>query len=60
MALVALGKTDDVIGQLLGRAPSTVHQHVGEAMRRYSVSTRVQLIVRALFDGQIVFNSLFG
>lgn len=59
MALVALGKSDDVIGQLLGRAPSTVHQHVGEAMRRYSVSTRVQLIVRALFDGQIVFNSLF-
>ncbi len=59
LPLVAAGKSDWVIGQLLGLAPSTVHQHVADAMRRYNVGTRMQLVVRALFDSQIVYNAAF-
>lgn len=59
LPFVAAGKSDGVIGQLLGLAPSTVHQHVTDAMERYGVATRMQLVVRALFDSQIVYNAAF-
>lgn len=59
LPFVAAGKSDWVIGQLLGLAPSTVHQHVADAMQRYDVSSRIQLVVRALFDSQMVYNAAF-
>jgi LuxR family quorum-sensing system transcriptional regulator CciR len=55
VVLVAQGKSDWHIGQLLGISPETVHQHIETAKRRYDVSSRTQLVVRALFDSQITF-----
>jgi LuxR family quorum-sensing system transcriptional regulator CciR len=53
--LSARGKSDTVIGQLLGLSPKTVNAYVEEAKRRYGVATRTQLIVRALFASEITF-----
>jgi LuxR family quorum-sensing system transcriptional regulator CciR len=55
VVLVAQGKSDWHIAQLLGISPETVHQHVETAKRRYQVASRTQLVVRALFDSQITF-----
>jgi LuxR family quorum-sensing system transcriptional regulator CciR len=55
IVLAAQGKSDWHIAQLLGISSDTVHQHVEAAKRRYGVSSRTQLIVRALFDSQITF-----
>lgn len=51
----ARGKSDSVIGQLLDIRPTTVNEHIEAAKRRYSVATRAQLIVRALFRSEICF-----
>lgn len=51
----ARGKSDSVIGQLLNIRPTTVNEHIEAAKRRYSVATRTQLIVRALFKSEICF-----
>jgi LuxR family transcriptional regulator, quorum-sensing system regulator CciR len=53
--LSARGKSDSVIGQLLGLSPKTVNAYVEEAKRRYGVATRTQLIVRALYASEITF-----
>jgi LuxR family transcriptional regulator, quorum-sensing system regulator CciR len=58
MAMVARGKSDGVAAQMLGIADHTVHQHIEDAKRRYGVSTRMQLVVRALFDGQLTFRDI--
>lgn len=55
VVLVARGKGDWEIGQLLGISDQTVHHHVEAAKRRYGVASRQQLVVRALFDSQITF-----
>ena len=55
VVLVAQGKSDWDIAQLLGIASDTVHQHIEAAKRRYGVASRAQLVVRALFDSQITF-----
>jgi LuxR family quorum-sensing system transcriptional regulator CciR len=55
VALVACGRGDGEIAHILGLSEPTVHQHINEAMRRYGVSKRTQLVVRALFDGQICY-----
>ena len=52
---VARGKSDTVIAQLLGLRPRTVNEYIEGAKRRYLVSTRQQLIVRALFQSDICF-----
>lgn len=52
---VARGKSDTVIAQLLGLRPRTVNEYIESAKRRYLVSTRQQLIVRALFQSDICF-----
>lgn len=51
----ARGKSDLVIAQLLDIRPATVNEHIEAAKRRYSVATRTQLIVRALFRSEICF-----
>jgi LuxR family quorum-sensing system transcriptional regulator CciR len=55
VVLAAQGRSDWHIAQLLGISPETVHQHIETAKRRYQVSSRTQLVVRALFDSQITF-----
>lgn len=55
VVLVAQGKSDWDIAQMLGIATDTVHQHIEAAKRRYGVASRTQLVVRALFDSQIAF-----
>jgi LuxR family quorum-sensing system transcriptional regulator CciR len=55
VVLVAQGKSDWDIAQLLGIASDTVHQHIEAAKHRYGVASRTQLVVRALFDSQITF-----
>ncbi len=56
--LSARGKSDSVIGQLLGLSPKTVNAYVEEAKRRYGVATRAQLIVRALYGSEITFRDV--
>lgn len=55
LLFVARGKSDSVIAQLLAIRPRTVNEHIEAAKRRYSVSTRSQLLVRALFRSEICF-----
>jgi LuxR family quorum-sensing system transcriptional regulator CciR len=55
VVLVAQGKSDWEIGQLLGISESTVHKHIEDAKRRFAVSTRIQLVVRSLFDARLTF-----
>ena len=56
--LSARGKSDTVIGQLLGLSPKTVNSYVEEAKRRYGVATRAQLIVHALYASEITFHDI--
>ena len=51
LLLIARGKTDWEIGRILGLREDTVGKYVEDARRRYDVSRRSQLVVRALFDG---------
>lgn len=60
LVLAARGKSNWVAGHLLGLAPDTVHKYLEHAKRRYSVSTRTELVVRALFDGQLSFGDVIG
>ena len=59
VALVAQGKSDWEVGQLLGISESTVHKHIEDAKRRFGVSTRIQLVVRSLFDAKLSFSEVF-
>ena len=59
LVLVAAGKSNWEISQILNLSEPTVRQHIGEAMRRYDVCKRTQLVVRALFDGQISYEEAF-
>lgn len=58
LELVAQGKSDWVVGQLLGIGESTVHNHIERAKRRLGVATRVQAIVQALVNRQISFGDV--
>lgn len=51
LLLIARGKTDWEAGRILGLTEDTVGKYVDAARRRYDVSRRSQLVVRALFDG---------
>jgi LuxR family quorum-sensing system transcriptional regulator CciR len=56
--LVARGKSDWEIGQLLGISESTAHKHIEDAKRRFRVTTRIQLVVRSLFDARLSFSDI--
>jgi LuxR family transcriptional regulator, quorum-sensing system regulator CciR len=58
VVLAAQGKSDWEIGQLLGISDSTVHKHIEDAKRRFGVSTRIQLVVRSLFDARLSFDDV--
>lgn len=53
LELVGRGKDDYSIGVLLGISERTAHNTVQRAMRKYSVSTRIQAVVRAMREGEI-------
>jgi LuxR family transcriptional regulator, quorum-sensing system regulator CciR len=53
--LVAQGKSNWVTGQILGIGERTVKEHLQEAMNHYGVSSRTELVVRSLFDGNLSF-----
>jgi LuxR family quorum-sensing system transcriptional regulator CciR len=58
LILAARGKSDSVIAQLLDIRPRTVNEHIEAAKRRYSVATRSQLMVRALFRSEILYTEV--
>jgi LuxR family quorum-sensing system transcriptional regulator CciR len=58
LLFAAKGKSDSVIAELLNIRPRTVNEHIEAAKRRYSVATRTQLIVRALFRSEICFSEI--
>ena len=53
IALVAKGKSDWEIAQILGVKEETVSYHLDEARKRYDVVKRVQLVTRTLHDGHL-------
>jgi LuxR family quorum-sensing system transcriptional regulator CciR len=55
LLLAMQGKSDWDIGQILGLSPETVNQHFDTARTRFGVAKRVQLAIRAIYDGQISF-----
>ncbi len=60
VVLAARGKSNWVAGQLLGLSPDTVHKYLESAKRRYGVSSRTELVVRALYDGQLSFRDVMA
>jgi LuxR family quorum-sensing system transcriptional regulator CciR len=60
ITLVAMGKSDWEIGRILGISQATAHEHVESARKRYGVAKRTQLVIRALFDGQISFSDILN
>jgi len=58
LELVAQGKSDWVVGKLLGISERTVHNHIERAKRRLGVTTRTQAIVHALATRQISFGDV--
>ena len=60
LVLAARGKSNWVAGQLLGLSEGTVHKYLEAAKQRYGVSTRTELVVRALYDGHLSFTDIIG
>jgi LuxR family quorum-sensing system transcriptional regulator CciR len=60
LALAGAGKSDWVIGEVLGVSARTAHNAIERAKKRYGVSHRVQAVVRAVFDGQVMIDDLSG
>ena len=58
IALVAQGKSDWEIAQILGLSRDTVHEYVEAARRRYGVRRRTQLVLRAVRDGHLNIDAL--
>lgn len=58
LLLVARGKSDWDTGRVLGISDQTVHSHIENAKRKYGVSSRTQLVTRALFDSQLTFGDI--
>ncbi len=58
VVLAGRGKSDRDVAQILGISNHSVHQHMEDAKRKYEVATRMQLIVRALYDSQLAFADL--
>jgi DNA-binding CsgD family transcriptional regulator len=58
--LVARGSTDEQIAAMLGISKLTAHKHVEAAKRRYGVTTRVRLVVDALFANELSFAAIFA
>jgi LuxR family quorum-sensing system transcriptional regulator CciR len=55
---VARGKTDWEIGQILGISEETVKRHLADARDRYDVSKRMQVVMRAVYEGKIAMSDI--
>ena len=60
ISLIARGKTDREIAELLGLKPATVNEYVEDACRRYNVSRRIQLAFHAVHDGYLTLQDAIG
>ena len=58
IALVGRGKTDWEISRILGIAESTVKDYINDAKARYNVVKRVQMVIRAIYDGHLPLSEL--
>jgi LuxR family quorum-sensing system transcriptional regulator CciR len=56
LELAGRGKSDWAIGQMLGLRKSSVHNSLERTKKRYGVSHRIQAVVRAAFEGQILLD----
>ena len=52
-ALVAQGKTDWEIGQIIGISRDTVHEYIEAARKKFDVRTRPQLVLAAFRSGEL-------
>lgn len=55
LRLLAAGKTDTAIAQILGISPETAHQYVKRARAAYDVASRAQLVACGLRDALISY-----
>jgi LuxR family quorum-sensing system transcriptional regulator CciR len=60
IVLIARGKTDWEISRILGIQEQTVTEHLNEARRRCRVSRRTELVVAALYQGDVTFKDIFN
>ncbi|NHK27173.1 LuxR family transcriptional regulator [Parvularcula flava] len=51
--LAAKGKSDWEIGRILGISQGTVKRHIEAAREHYEVGSRMQVVMRVLFEGRI-------
>ena len=58
IALIGRGKTDWEISKILGLSEATVKEYVDEARTRYGVGKRVQLVLRAVYDGHLPLSEI--
>lgn len=58
--LVARGKSDWEISKILSISEETVKQHIANARERYDVPKRMQVVLRALYDGLVPLSELLG
>lgn len=60
LLLAGRGKSDKEIAQLLGLSERTIHHSIERAKRRLGVPTRMQAVIRAVHDGEIMTDELVG
>lgn len=58
LTLVAQGKSDWEIAQILGISRDTVHEYVEAARQKYGVRRRIQLILKMIQDGHFDVDEL--
>jgi LuxR family transcriptional regulator, quorum-sensing system regulator CciR len=58
VVLVGNGKTDWEIATILGLKEDTVTKYLNAARERYGVARRMQLVVAAIYDGQVSLGEL--
>jgi LuxR family transcriptional regulator, quorum-sensing system regulator CciR len=59
VVLAARGKSDWEIARILGLSEATVSTYFKHVRERYHVSTRMQAVLRALYEGAIPFSEIF-
>lgn len=58
LALVGRGKTDKQIARKLGISDQTVKEYLDDARLRYGVTKRVQVVLRAVYDGNLSLSDM--
>lgn len=58
IALAGRGKTDWEIGRILGIAENTARRHLTLAKEHYGVASRIQVVMRTIFEGKICLSDV--